>query len=482
MREETLAKGVHYLNFGCPAPTVNRHGGGAMLLDDPQHIGRIVSAVRRAVPAGIPVSAKMRLGVRDPGKALECAQALAAGGIAALVVHARTRDEGYKPSAHWEWVARIRAAVGVPVVANGEVWTADDYARCRSISGCADVMIGRGAVADPFLARRIRVTRTGGAATPAATSARAADWLELLPALGEFWHQVQARVEPRHAPGRLKLWLNALRGTFVEAEALYWTVRALRDIDETDRALEHAGVPPDCGQLPPGRLIAPMHANSRVPTSAQTGIHEQLATLLDRHCASSFRKPYTDYNRAAFETSLERRERVAPGAPLILDAGCGVGESSIALAQAFPDHYVIGIDQSESRLSRNGKGQPGSPALPSNLDLVRADLVDYWRLLGDADIRLARHYLLYPNPWPKIGHLARRWHGHPVFPALLKLGGVLECRSNWRIYIDELCFALARLTQDEAFREPYAPEDVLTPFERKYLASGHRLYRVVVTL
>ena len=225
-----------------------------------------------------------------------------------------------------------------------------------------------------------------------------------------------------------------------------------------------------------------MQANSRIPTSAQTGIHEHLATLLDRHTGAVFRKPFTDYNRAAFEASLERRLRIAPDAPLILDSCCGVGESSRALALAFPDHYVIGVDQSESRLSRKSSGKTDSEGLPPNLDLVRADLVDYWRLMLDARIRLSRHYLLYPNPWPKIGHLSRRWHGHPVFPAMLQLGGALECRSIWRIYIEEFCFAIEYLTQRPAVCELFTPECVLTPFERKYLNSGHPLYRTRVAL
>ena len=223
-----------------------------------------------------------------------------------------------------------------------------------------------------------------------------------------------------------------------------------------------------------------MQANSRVPTSAQSGVHEHLLSLLERHRASPFRKPYADYNRAAFEASLERRERVASGAPLILDSCCGVGESSLALARAFPDYYVIGVDQSASRLARQTGSKSGG--LPDNLDLVRADLVDYWRLLRDADIRLARHYLLYPNPWPKIGHLSRRWHGHSVFPAMVQLGGVLECRSNWRIYIEEFCAALNCLAGKAAVCESYAPECALTPFERKYLDSGHSLFRVVTEL
>ena len=223
--------------------------------------------------------------------------------------------------------------------------------------------------------------------------------------------------------------------------------------------------------------ILPMHANSRIPTSTQTSIHEQLAALLDRHLAAPFRKPYAAYNRAAFDASMTRREHRAPGAPLIVDACCGVGESSIALAAAFPDHYVIGVDQSAARLARHA-----TTVLPDNLDLVRADLVDYWRLLLEADVRLARHYLLYPNPWPKIGHLARRWHGHAVFPALLALGGVLECRSNWRIYVDEFAFAVGRVSALPVGVETYSPDVPLTPFERKYLASGHPLYRLVVAL
>lgn len=229
------------LNFGCPAPTVNRHGGGATLLDEPLRLEQIARAVRHAVPAAIPVSAKMRLGVSDTARALDCARALEAGGVALLTVHARTRDEGYRPPAHWEWVARIREAVSVPVVANGEVWTVEDYLRCRAVTGCADVMIGRGAVKDPFLARRIKACADGR--EDGANQASPGDeWRELLPLIGEFWRQVQGRVVPAHAPGRLKLWLNSLRRHFAGAEALYQTVRPLRGIGETDRVLAAHGV------------------------------------------------------------------------------------------------------------------------------------------------------------------------------------------------------------------------------------------------
>ena len=220
-----------------------------------------------------------------------------------------------------------------------------------------------------------------------------------------------------------------------------------------------------------------MYANSRIPESAQQGVHEHLAELVAKHVRCEFRKPYLDYNKAAFEHSLAGWDGKAP---LILDAGCGVGHSTIQLARAFPDHWVIGVDQSEDRLTRK-KPYPDA-LMPTNLVFVRADLVDYWRLMREAGIRLARHYLLYPNPWPKIGHVSRRWHGHPVFPAMLELGGVLECRSNWKIYVDEFCFAVERLTARRVACEPYVPELALTPFERKYLNSGHVLYRGVVRL
>ena len=150
------------LNFGCPAKTVNRHGGGASLLQDPELLGRIVEAVRRAVPAALPVSAKMRLGYEDASRTLECAQALAGGGASELVVHARTKADGYRPPAYWERVPAIRAAVAIPVIANGEIWTPADAQRCRRVSGCDGLMLGRGMVVDPGLALAIRAQRRTG--------------------------------------------------------------------------------------------------------------------------------------------------------------------------------------------------------------------------------------------------------------------------------------------------------------------------------
>ncbi|WP_157270311.1 tRNA dihydrouridine synthase [Azohydromonas aeria] len=207
------------LNFGCPAKVVNRHGGGAMLLQDPALVHRIVAAVRRAVPAGMPVSAKMRLGFNDDTRAEECAQAIEAAGADEIVVHARTKVHGYRPPAYWERVADIRATVRLPLVANGEIWTVEDARRCRAASGCDALMLGRGMVSDPGLALAIRAD---GAGTGIA-------WTALLPLMLDFWLHVSRRVEPRHRAGRLKQWLNYLRRTYPEAQATYDQVRTLND-------------------------------------------------------------------------------------------------------------------------------------------------------------------------------------------------------------------------------------------------------------
>ena len=140
------------LNFGCPAKTVNRHRGGAVLLDEPELVGEIVAAVRRAVPAHLPVSAKMRLGNEDRERMLDCARAIEAAGASELVVHGRTKRDGYKPPAYWAQIAVVREAVAIDVVANGEVWTVEDALRCLRESGCHSLMLGRGMVADPGLA------------------------------------------------------------------------------------------------------------------------------------------------------------------------------------------------------------------------------------------------------------------------------------------------------------------------------------------
>ncbi|SDD51394.1 tRNA-dihydrouridine synthase C [Paracidovorax valerianellae] len=203
------------LNFGCPANVVNRHGGGAALLKEPERIAAVVGAVRKAVPSHLPVSAKMRLGYHDASLARECAQAMQAGGACELVVHARTKADGYRPPAYWEQIPAIRDAVSIPVVANGEIWTVADAQRCREVSGCNALMLGRGIVADPGLALAIRSADAGDAGAPPLP------WSALQPHMADFWRLVCEDLEPRQRAGRLKQWLNLLRRRFPEGEAAY---------------------------------------------------------------------------------------------------------------------------------------------------------------------------------------------------------------------------------------------------------------------
>ncbi|MGH8354692.1 MAG: tRNA dihydrouridine synthase [Pseudomonas sp.] len=218
------------LNFGCPAKTVNKSRGGAVLLKEPELLHAIVREVRRAVPAAIPVTAKMRLGFDSPDGALDCARALADGGAAQIVVHARTKLDGYKPPAHWEWVARVQEEVQVPVLANGEVWSLEDWRRCRQVSGVEDIMLGRGLVARPDLARQIAAARSGREVEPMG-------WAELLPLLRSFWQQARRKLSPRYAPGRLKQWLGLLTRSYPEAVALFAAVRRESDCGRIDALL-----------------------------------------------------------------------------------------------------------------------------------------------------------------------------------------------------------------------------------------------------
>lgn len=226
----TLGAPVIDLNFGCPAKTVNKSRGGAILLREPELMHAIVAETRRSIPADIPLTAKMRLGFDHKDWAIECAQALAEGGASQIVVHARTKVEGYRPPAHWEWVAKVQDAVAIPVLANGEIWSVEDWQRCRAISGVDDVMLGRGLVSCPDLALQIAAQRAGGTAS-------AMSWSALLPSVQDFWRQVQQKLLPRYAPGRLKQWLAMLSRNYPQAALLFGEIRREQDCQRIDALL-----------------------------------------------------------------------------------------------------------------------------------------------------------------------------------------------------------------------------------------------------
>lgn len=211
------------LNFGCPAKTVNRHDGGATLLKDPHRIYDIVHGVRKTLPVNIDLTAKIRLGFEDKTLALENAMAADEGGAAVLIVHARTKKEGYKPPAHWEWIRKIKDVVNIPVVANGDIWTVEDYLRCLEITGCSDVMIGRGAVSMPDLALQIKSTMSG-------SNISSYSWQQIRKIIGKMFYDCwQHDDRGKYPVSRTKQWLKMLSRTYNEAQQLFENIKIIRD-------------------------------------------------------------------------------------------------------------------------------------------------------------------------------------------------------------------------------------------------------------
>ncbi len=208
------------LNFGCPAKTVNRNNGGAVLLTDPDNLYNIVKTVRQGMPENTPLSAKMRLGYEDKSLALACAEAIEAGGANELVVHARTKTEGYKPPAYWDWIAKIKEVVSLPVVANGEIWTYKDYLDCKEQSQCEDVMLGRGLLSNPSLANTCKNNVHSSIATGLGS-----EWSVLLGDIELFFYAAREEMEPKCAAGRLKQWLRYLVREYAEAEGFFDSIR-----------------------------------------------------------------------------------------------------------------------------------------------------------------------------------------------------------------------------------------------------------------
>lgn len=216
------------LNFGCPAKTVNKSKGGAVLLQYTELLHDIVKAVREAVPAHLPVTAKIRLGFEDKSLAIDNAVAIDEAGASELVVHARTKTEGYRPPAYWEWIKKIRAHTRLPVIANGEVWSYEDAKRCQEMSGCNDVMIGRGALAMPNLARHIRDNEPP------------MSWPELAQLLIDYSGYEIYGDKGRYYPNRLKQWCGYLKRQYPQAEVLFDNIRRLQKADEIVAVLQQS--------------------------------------------------------------------------------------------------------------------------------------------------------------------------------------------------------------------------------------------------
>jgi len=217
-------------------------------------------------------------------------------------------------------------------------------------------------------------------------------------------------------------------------------------------------------------------ANSHEIVTNQDGLNEHLDDIVQKHIKHAFQKPYQQHSIDGFKAVEAQIGQV--NKPIIFDSCCGVGDSTIKLAKLHPDHFVIGMDKSGHRLNKNEAYEQHGV---DNFMLLRTDLNDFWRLALDAELKIEKHYILYPNPWPKAKHIQRRWHGSAVFPTIVALGGELEMRSNWRLYLDEFSQALSLMDKKSDVCK-FSPEQTITPFERKYQASGQALFKLTAKL
>ena len=237
---EAGAKAVD-INFGCPAPTVNRHDGGATLLNHPRRIREIVAAVRAALPASVPVSAKLRLGWDSIEDIHENAEMAAQGGASWLTIHGRTRTARYLPPIYWEPIGKVRKDLQIPVVANGDIWDSEDFRRCRETTGCLHFMLGRGALANPPLVRQAAQELGLIPHDTNADENSPCDWAQNLTRFME-WIRYYDGISPRFELARSKQWLKlaSLYGAFQDFDR----IKHAQSMEEIFAALASAAPSP----------------------------------------------------------------------------------------------------------------------------------------------------------------------------------------------------------------------------------------------
>lgn len=213
------------INFGCPSKMVNKNRGGAVLLKDPENLYQIIKAVKEAVPSDTIVSAKIRLGYEDKTLAIENGQAVEAAGANELTVHARTKVEGYKPPAHWHWIAKIKNEINIPVIANGDIWDLEGAIKCREISGCNDLMVGRGALTVPNLGAVIK------------QESDAMPWMKVQAMLLAYTEFETHGDKSKYFPNRIKQWLKYLKNNYQEADTLFGEIRTLKTAEAIQELL-----------------------------------------------------------------------------------------------------------------------------------------------------------------------------------------------------------------------------------------------------
>ncbi|MFT6100208.1 MAG: tRNA-dihydrouridine synthase C [Arenicella sp.] len=218
------------INFGCPSKTVNNSDGGSVLLREPQRVGEIVRAVRDAVDPSIPVTAKIRLGFSNSDLLDEVVQNVVDGGANELAIHARTKEDRYKPPAYWSVVKSVSAKINLPVTINGEIWSADDAVKALEQSGCQDLMLGRGAMAFPDLAAAIQARVSG-------VVYQVMPWQEVLTLVLDYLRSTENK-HPMFVSNRAKQWLVFLQMHYPEATPIFHAIKRFKSASDVFLVLE----------------------------------------------------------------------------------------------------------------------------------------------------------------------------------------------------------------------------------------------------
>ncbi len=213
------------LNCGCPSKLGNGSGGGATLLKNPEQNDQGAKAMRAAVPAHLPVTVKVRLGWDSANHSIEIADAVQQAGATEIVIHGRTKEDGYKAERiNWPAIGEIRRRLSIPVIANGEIWDWQSAQTCLAVTGCDALMVGRGALNLPNLSRVIKYNEPRMA------------WPEVVQLLQRYVQLEKQGDTGMYHVARIKQWLGYLRKEYAEATELFSEIRTLNN----SAAIAHA--------------------------------------------------------------------------------------------------------------------------------------------------------------------------------------------------------------------------------------------------
>lgn len=215
------------INFGCPAKTVVGSHGGAYLLQYPDQIFNIVKQVRQAIGTSEILSVKIRLGWADKSYCYEIADAIALAGANELVIHGRTKADGYQADKiDWQTIGNIKQRVDIPIIANGEIFSTQNAQDCVRQSQTSDIMLGRGILTIPNLANMLRFNEAP------------LSWQNVLNLLMRYATTTIEDVKPLYHSARIKQWLAYFRQYYAPASDLLSQIRTLKTQKEISEHLK----------------------------------------------------------------------------------------------------------------------------------------------------------------------------------------------------------------------------------------------------